>query len=82
MNEFEQRLHDQRPRQIPASWRNEILAKARAAEPEPSSIRHPASGIQYLASFISRLSSALLWPHPKAWAGLAAVWLVIGWLNW
>jgi len=25
--------------------------------------------------------SAFLWPHPKAWAGLAAVWLVILGLN-
>lgn len=40
----------------------------------PSPIAPPPSG--WLATLNSQLAT-LLWPHPKAWAGLAAVWLVI-----
>ena len=86
MNEFEQLLRSQKPRQIPASWRQEILTAARAATVlETSGIRHPASNALRAASPIFNFKFLIfncLWPHPKAWAGLAAVWLVIGWLNW
>lgn len=83
MKDFEQHLQNQRPRQIPESWRNEILSHARdSVAHETSGIRDQASGFKRLSSLISHLSTALLWPHPKAWTGLAAVWLVIGWLNW
>ena len=83
MKDFEQHLQNQRPRQIPESWRSEILSQVReAAAPETSGIRHPVSGIRHPVSVLKYLSSTFLWPHPKAWAGLAAVWLVIGWLNW
>jgi hypothetical protein len=34
-----------------------------------------------LLSIISAKLSAFLWPHPKAWAGLAAVWVFILVLN-
>ena len=68
---FEKRLRGATPRQIPASWRNEILG----ALPE---VRRtdlvPEPGI---ADFLR----AMLWPHPKAWAGLCAAWLLILGLN-
>jgi hypothetical protein len=35
-----------------------------------------------LLSTINTQLSALFWPHPAAWAGLAGVWLVISILNW
>ena len=35
-----------------------------------------------LLSTINTQLSAILWPHPVAWAGLAGVWLVITALNW
>jgi hypothetical protein len=70
MNEFEQKLQRQRLRQIPAGWRAEILAAAQPAASRPA-LR--AS----VFSTINRLLSTLLWPHPKAWAGLAAVWIFI-----
>jgi hypothetical protein len=70
MNEFEQRLNRQPQKEIPSAWRAEILAAAHEAQaarhlkqPRPSSILH--------------FLSSLLWPHPKAWAGLAVVWMVI-----
>ena len=44
------------------------------AHPHPSPLAPRPLG--WLSTFNSQLS-ALLWPHPKAWAGLAAAWLVI-----
>ena len=67
--QFERRLNRQPLREIPGEWRAEILAAAeRASHPEPR------------ASFLSTLNQQLsnvLWPNPKAWAGLAAVWFLI-----
>ena len=71
---FERRLSRQPLREIPGEWRAEILAAAHAAQPSCHSslvTRH---------SFLSTLNQQLsnyLWPHPKAWAGLAAVWILI-----
>ncbi len=72
--QFEQRLRRQTVKTIPAEWRTEILASARGAQ----TVRH-ASRIthqSFLSTFRHQLST-LLWPHPKAWAGLAAVWVII-----
>src|SRR5208282_6906318 len=67
--DFEQKLPRQPLRQIPPEWRGEILSAAeRASRPAPH------------ASFLSTLNhqlSTILWPHPKAWAGLAAIWILI-----
>ena len=68
---FEKRLRGATPRQIPASWRNEILGalpEVRRTNPAPE------PGI---ADFLR----AMLWPHPKAWAGLCGAWLLILGLN-
>ena len=73
--QFEARLKRQPLRQLPANWKGEILAAAKSA--------HPASRIprrSFLSTINSQLST-LLWPHPKAWAGLAAVWVAIVALN-
>ena len=78
MNEFEKKLEQQPPRQIPAGWREEILAAARAAQPAPQVTR---ATNRSLFSTIHAQLTALLWPHPKAWAGLAAVWVGIIALN-
>jgi hypothetical protein len=69
MNEFEQRLRRVPGKPIPADWRAEILA---AAMPIPA--------VEDRGSWFDRLRvriHAVLWPHPQAWAGLAAVWVVI-----
>ena len=70
---FEQRLRRQSPRQMPTGWREEILSAVTNAVSRHSSpfARHS------LLSTINHQLSTLLWPHPRAWAGLAAVWLVI-----
>jgi hypothetical protein len=72
-DQFEQRLRRQPVKPIPSAWREEILSAARAAGSRPSTLDPRPS----VLSTISHQLSTLLWPHPKAWAGLAAVWLVI-----
>ncbi len=65
-DQFEQRLRRQPLRRIPAGWREQILTAARPASPRTSTLDSRQNWFL-----------ALLWPHPRAWAGLAAVWLVI-----
>jgi hypothetical protein len=74
-DDFEKRLQHQPVRQVPPEWRAEILSAARQASLPPHA-SHPS-----LLSTLSSQLSALLWPRPIAWAGLAAVWLVIVGLN-
>jgi hypothetical protein len=73
-DEFEKRLQRQPLRQAPCEWRSEILAAARDAQApvHASRITHRS----WLSTFNHQLST-LFWPHPKAWAGLAAVWIFI-----
>jgi hypothetical protein len=73
---FEERLRRQPLRTVPPDWRDEILRAAReAATPAtaPAASRRSRIFMPWLC--------ALLWPHPRAWAGLAAVWLVVLGLN-
>ncbi len=74
-DEFEQKLSRQTLRKLPGEWRAEILAAANSR-----ARRGEAGKISFLSTF-NRQLSALLWPHPKAWAGLAAVWIAILTLN-
>jgi hypothetical protein len=69
--QFEQRLRRQSLKKIPGEWRAEILSAARAVQ-----ITRHASPVSRLSTLNQKLST-LLWPHPKAWAGLAAVWVLI-----
>jgi len=72
LDDFEQKLQRQTLRQIPAEWRAEILATAgrkSKAEGRKQEWFRPSS-------LVPRLST-ILWPHPTAWAGLAAVWILI-----
>jgi hypothetical protein len=81
--DFEKRLQHQPVRQIPAEWRKEILSAARQAslpEPAPRTTHHVPAKASLLSTLHHQLST-LLWPHPTAWAGLAAVWLVILGIN-
>jgi hypothetical protein len=73
MNEFEQRLRQTPVKPVPAGWRAEILAAAGAVS--------PAAVVPTRWEQVSARLNAWLWPHPKAWAGLAAVWAVILALN-
>ena len=77
-SEFEKKLRRQPVKEIPSAWRAEILAAARAEQP----IRHSSFVIRpgWLSTLNSQLST-FFWPHPRAWAGLAAVWVCILALN-
>ena len=74
---FEQRLRRQSLRQIPGEWRAEILAAAEGAK----GCRHSSPIARHWLSTLNHQLSTFFWPHPKAWAGLAAVWIFIFALN-
>ena len=71
-DEFEQQLQRQPLRSPPEEWRREILEAANAA----ARARTPAfspPGEPWWREW--------LWPSPRAWAGLAAAWVIILALN-
>jgi hypothetical protein len=67
-DDFEKQLQRHPLRALPAEWRQEILNPAKGAVHSRSSTFNPQSSSWW---------RELLWPCPQAWAGLAAVWLVI-----
>ena len=77
-SEFEKKLRRQPVKEISSAWRAEILAAARAEQP----IRHSSFAIRpgWFSTLNSQLST-FFWPHPRAWAGLAAVWVIVFMLN-
>ena len=77
-DDFEHRLARLPVKEIPGEWRADILSAARAAQPAPHASRLTPHG--WLSTLNSQLST-FFWPHPKAWAGLAAVWVGIVALN-
>jgi hypothetical protein len=79
---FEQRLAQQPLKQIPGGWRAEILRASHLAAGQKNRLAGATSLAEenWLSTLNQKLST-LLWPHPKAWAGLAAVWVFILFLN-
>jgi len=78
-DDFEQKLQRQPLRQIPGEWREEILVAAdvnRRNRPVRK-FTFAATPFRRLLSIFNHQLSTLLWPHPKAWAALAAVWILI-----
>ncbi|HSY09961.1 MAG TPA: hypothetical protein VK840_03510 [Candidatus Dormibacteraeota bacterium] len=73
MNEFEQKILRQPLKKIPGDWRAEILANAESAAVRRTMFASQPS----LFSTFNRQLSTFFWPHPKAWAGLAAIWIFI-----
>jgi hypothetical protein len=69
-NSFEHHLSEQPWRPIPPGWREEILAQVTAdqAASDPDTV--PA---RTMPSWLREW----FWPHPTAWAALAACWLAI-----
>ncbi len=68
-DDFAAHLRAYHPAPLPAHWRANILAAAIAhATPPPATPRCQAA-LRTLADF--------LWPHPYAYAGLLAVWLLV-----
>jgi len=78
-DDFEQKLGRQPLRQVPAEWREEILSAANKVETARRAVRGRL-GEASLPKFRDWLS-ALLWPNPQSWAGLAAVWILIFAMN-
>ena len=77
--QFEQRLSRLPLREIPHVWREEILREGRrVAVPNNKWDAGTASlpNRSWLATFNSQIST-IFWPHPKAWAALAAIWIFI-----
>jgi hypothetical protein len=72
LDNFEQKLQRQPLRQVPAEWRGEILVAADVNRRD-----RPVREFTFAATPFGRFLSTLLWPHPRAWAGLAAVWVLI-----
>ncbi len=84
-DDFEQKLSRQPLRQIPAEWRAEILREGRrVAVPNQNKKLDADTASVPKLNWLSTLNhqlSTFFWPHPKAWAGLAAVWVFILVLN-
>jgi hypothetical protein len=81
-DDFELKLQRQPLRQIPGEWRSEILSAARAAETPRCSVgQRSALSLPAILSIFNRQLSTILWPHPKAWAGLVVVWVLIFCIN-
>jgi len=78
LEQFERHLSRQPVRRVPAEWRAEILAAARDAQ--AAQARSRVTHYSLLSILKSRVS-AVLWPHPAAWAGLAAAWILIAAVN-
>jgi hypothetical protein len=76
-DDFEKQLRRLPVRPIPAGWRAQILGAANVAPVTP---RAACPTPSFLSTLNSRLST-IFWPNPAAWAGLAAVWLVIFTVN-
>ncbi len=76
--DFERKLSRQPFRPLPDAWRTEILA---TAEPSPFKVQGSMFKVRCLSSAIMwlprKLSTELIWPCRRIWAGLAAAWLLI-----
>jgi len=75
--QFERRLRRQPVKQIPGEWRAEIVGQA-SRRSSLTSAKKTETGKMPVPLQIWR---EFFWPHPKAWAGLAAIWIFIFVLN-
>ena len=82
-DEFENQLQRQPLRAAPSEWRAEILRQANdSVGADVRRLRlHGNENQSLLTSAPTTWWREWLWPSPQAWAGLAAVWLVILGLN-
>jgi hypothetical protein len=70
MNDFESELKKQTVRQIPSHWRGQILSGA--ARDLSLAMRGRKASWSW---------RELFWPAPKVWAGIAAAWVLVFFLN-
>ncbi|MEN9575333.1 MAG: hypothetical protein RL514_3188 [Verrucomicrobiota bacterium] len=73
---FEQRLSRQPLRPVPAEWRDAVLARAGDLQSR-SLFAAMASDGEYKSPAHASLWERLFGPNPLAWAGLAAVWVLL-----
>jgi hypothetical protein len=72
MDDFESQLSQQKIRGVPSHWKKQILATAAQAAAQSSPEAQPAVAWSW---------RDLLWPCPQVWAGFAAAWLLVLFLN-
>ena len=70
---FEERLRTQPLKPLPPVWREEILGAARGSAQEDQRGLLERGGLERLCEWF--------WPHPVAWAGLAACWVAVAGLH-
>jgi hypothetical protein len=76
---LERRLQGQPIRDVPAEWRSQILSTAAAAAGSTRD-HHPGSVLTAFLRLRTQVVT-LLWPSPKVWASLAAIWLLLAVAN-
>lgn len=76
MEQFENRLRRQPMKPLPAEWRAEILSACSGVAAERGESAAPARASSLNSAAWTWLKS-IFWPHPVAWAGLAAIWIGI-----
>ncbi|MBM3861681.1 MAG: hypothetical protein FJ395_18820, partial [Verrucomicrobia bacterium] len=69
---FEEKLQSQQFRQVPSSWRREIVGRLceSAMSQDAASQKRPTTAWR-----------DWLWPSPVAWGAVAAAWVLIGLLQ-
>lgn len=72
-DDFEKQLQQQPLRPVREHWRNQILQAAKRSEGLASRV-----GSHAKKSWLYQL----LWPCPQAWGALAAIWVVVLFLNY
>jgi hypothetical protein len=75
-DDFETKLHRQRLRPIPGEWRADILAAA-ARRPDLSSKADAAAMAPWPGPTVRQRLAGWFWPHPMAWAGMGALWVLL-----
>ena len=78
-DKLERRLQRQSIRDIPAEWRTQILSTAAAAA--GSTRNHHLRSVLTVFVRLRNQIVSLLWPSPKVWASLAAIWLLLAGAN-
>jgi hypothetical protein len=68
-NDFEKKLREQSWQEIPGHWQKQILDAARLGEVQ----KEKTDWKERLGQFF--------WPHPKVWAALATVWVILLFAN-
>jgi hypothetical protein len=76
MDKFEEHLRSQPLNGPPPEWRSEILAMARQTGASVRSIEAVEHGRNERSLWLTTIRG-WFWPHPGAWASLAAIWLFL-----